>query len=189
MHVMMVFFQRMSISSMPSYEIDLKKALETLERSGAKAPRQRAKSLSRAAFLLSLDPVRRPTSFALFEEAEHLAKYYAYERIIVTNQIRYGIALQFSGRHSDAIRMFDSALNLIRLRRMRKIRDYALQHKGKCLAEMEAYDQAVVCFLEALRLRRRRGEADLIRSTEEAILGTKKLIHQVEFSADDSDDY
>lgn len=43
--------------------------------------------------------------------------------------------------------------------------DFALQHKGKCLMELDRNFEAKECFKEALKIREQKEDSELIRST------------------------
>lgn len=88
-------------------------------------------------------------------------------KAVASNAIRLATAYQYAGRHDEALALFEEASALTR--RLGVLHDFALQHMGKCLAELGRIEEARACFTEALALRRARGDGALIASTEEAL--------------------
>lgn len=82
--------------------------------------------------------------------------------------IRLGEAVKYALRQNEALALFDEALEKGE-GEAHKYMDFALQHKGKCLLELERYEEAENSFLEALRLRKEKGDQPLIDSTQLAI--------------------
>jgi tetratricopeptide (TPR) repeat protein len=82
-------------------------------------------------------------------------------------QIRLATALQYAGRHDLALRWFGRADRTIAEARLRNLRHYLEQHRGKCLVEMGRLEEARAAFRVALRLRRNRPE--LLVSTRRAL--------------------
>ncbi len=87
----------------------------------------------------------------------------------IANSLRLAIALQYADRHHEAIPLFRRVLEEIHQTSERKLEDYALQHLGKCLAELNRLDEAKTRLREALKLRRLQGDQELIDSTTSAI--------------------
>lgn len=85
------------------------------------------------------------------------------------NRVRLAIALQYADEHEEAVIEHEQAMELIETHHIHELLDYALQHHGKCLAEMGEYEQARQCFHRALEIRRERGDESLLASTREAI--------------------
>lgn len=52
--------------------------------------------------------------------------------------------------------------------------DFAYQHKGKCLLELEELSEAEGCFQKAMDLRIRKGDESLIDSTQRALNFVKR---------------
>lgn len=89
--------------------------------------------------------------------------------LLATNQVRLAIALQYANRHEEAIRLHGKAIATITEHGIERLEDFAWQHLGKCHAECGDDSEAHRCFQEALRLRKARGDAELIASTEGAL--------------------
>lgn len=87
---------------------------------------------------------------------------------VVVGLIRLGEAIKYDGRQEEALRIFEEALRKSKEKERTYI-DFALQHKGKCLIELRRYEEAEACFKEALHLRKEKGDAALIDSTQMAI--------------------
>ena len=85
------------------------------------------------------------------------------------NLIRLGEALKYRDEHVVAENLFRQALANTDDDDASALRDYALQHLGKCLLEMGRYDESITCLEQALDLRRAKGNQPLIESTERAL--------------------
>lgn len=126
-------------------------------------------NLGRLGDHLRLSPDAREEAVQLLQSAIDLALHLGYFRAVAVNRIRLGTALQYSGQHEHAVAEFRQAIALIESRRIRRLKDFALQHMGKCLAEMGCYAEARKCLKQALRLRQRRGNQSLADSTLRAL--------------------
>jgi len=58
-------------------------------------------------------------------------------RAVALARIRLATALQYAGRHDEALREFDRAERVVRGSRLRGLGDLVEQHRGKRLAELE----------------------------------------------------
>ena len=87
----------------------------------------------------------------------------------IISLIRLGEALKYENKHADALEKFNGALRLCTETENQSYTDFALQHKGKCLLELTKVDHAIVCFQEALEIRKVKGIRSLIDSTEIAL--------------------
>lgn len=87
----------------------------------------------------------------------------------VANLIRLGEAHKYRDEHAIAEPLFREALALTSDSDAETLRDFALQHVGKCLLEMGRYDEAITHLEEALTLRQARRTESLIESTEQAL--------------------
>lgn len=88
--------------------------------------------------------------------------------------IRLGEALKYNEEHEKALKTFDKATDLSDTLQVRKYNDFIFQHKGKCLLELGHLLEAEKCFLEALHIRKEKGDPELVASTELAIELVKK---------------
>jgi len=141
-------------------EAALKEAVSALE--AAEEPDQRLSLLTyagNAARILG----RADESIALFRQALESADG---ERGVAA-RIRLGEAYRCADRPVAAVAELEQALDSAR--RAGTLVDFALQHLGKALLDAGEQARAVTLLEEALELRRRRGDAELIESTECAL--------------------
>ena len=87
----------------------------------------------------------------------------------VVSLIRLGEALKYDHNHNDALELFNEALIKCSEHGMDLYEDFALQHKGKCLLELNRIEEAFVCFERALEIREMKAKDTLISSTQQAI--------------------
>ena len=87
----------------------------------------------------------------------------------IVNFIRLGEALKYAGQHQLALSMFNAVIDQCAREEHSQLLDFAYQHKGKCLIELEDISQASECFQKAMKLRVKKGDASLIASTQMAI--------------------
>ncbi|HYI15835.1 MAG TPA: tetratricopeptide repeat protein [Thermomicrobiales bacterium] len=87
----------------------------------------------------------------------------------VANLIRLGEAHKYRDEHAIAEPLFRAALDLTTDGDAEVLRDFALQHLGKCLLEMGRYDEAITYLEQALALRQAKKNQPLIDSTEQAL--------------------
>ena len=83
--------------------------------------------------------------------------------------IRLGEAFKYNDAHDLALEKFHRALEICEAEHLNKYADFALQHKGKCLMELERLKEAEACFTKALELRNIKGDTRLIDSTQQAL--------------------
>lgn len=105
-------------------------------------------------------------------EALELATKLDKPRQRIANGLRLATALQYRNQQDEALPLFEATLDLARAHG--HLVDFALQHLGKCLVEMDRAGDARPLFEEALALRRARNEDALAASTEEAIEGASR---------------
>ena len=86
----------------------------------------------------------------------------------IANHIRLGESLKYAGQHQQALTMFNTVIEQCKQQHS-VLLDYAYQHKGKCLLELEELSEANECFRKALELRVKKGDLSLIASTQMAI--------------------
>lgn len=106
---------------------------------------------------------RADESIALFRRALETAD----DERAVAARIRLGEAYRCADRLDEAVRELEQAL--ADARRAGAYLHYALQHLGKTLLDAGESARAVALLEEALELRRTRGDAELIESTEFAL--------------------
>ncbi|MEK3763333.1 hypothetical protein [Solibacillus sp. FSL K6-4121] len=93
----------------------------------------------------------------------------------IVSLIRLGEALKYDNNHLKALEKFNKALNLCKANKVIEYKDFVLQHKGKCLMELALLNEAEECFLEALVLRKTKGNSSLTDSTQQALNLLKEL--------------
>ena len=91
-----------------------------------------------------------------------------YAREIVS-LIRLGEALKYDHNHNVALELFNKALIKCSEHGIDLYEDFALQHKGKCLLELNRIEEAFMCFERALEIREMKANDSLISSTQQAI--------------------
>ncbi|HLR14252.1 MAG TPA: tetratricopeptide repeat protein [Bacillota bacterium] len=99
------------------------------------------------------------------------------EREVIT-LIRLGEAYKYNEQFERAFNCFDKALYVCETHEIDTYKDFALQHKGKCLMEVEKYAEAKECFLRALEIRTDKKERTLMNSTLQAITFVKGLMNK-----------
>jgi tetratricopeptide (TPR) repeat protein len=109
---------------------------------------------------------------ACAEEALELANELEQPMAQISNGLRLATALQYRNEQARALPMFEQTLAKARQRGF--LVDYVLQHLGKCLVELGRADEGIEAFEEALALRHKRGDAELVASTEEALEGARE---------------
>lgn len=87
----------------------------------------------------------------------------------IVNLIRLGEALKYAGEHQLALSMFNAVIEQCAKQEYSQLLDFAYQHKGKCLLELEEISGANGCFRKAMDLRVRKGDESLIDSTQSAL--------------------
>ncbi|MGG0655784.1 tetratricopeptide repeat protein [Rummeliibacillus pycnus] len=80
--------------------------------------------------------------------------------------IRLGEAYKYANLHKEALELFDHALKLSIEFNMTNYDDFIYQHKGKCLMEMGEIELAKKYLNTALKIRKRKGNIELIKSTQ-----------------------
>lgn len=96
----------------------------------------------------------------------------------VASWIRLGEAYKYDEQFERAFNCFDKALYICETNEVDAYKDFALQHKGKCLMEDEKYSEAKECFLRALEIRTNKKERTLMNSSLQAITYVKGLMEQ-----------
>lgn len=112
---------------------------------------------------------RTEESIALLLEALDAAE----GDLVVAAHIRLGEAYRCADRPDEAVRELEYAL--AEARRSGAYVDFALQHLGKALIDAGSSERAVIVLEEALALRRERGEAELVESTQLALARARAL--------------
>ncbi|MEK3979769.1 tetratricopeptide repeat protein [Psychrobacillus sp. FSL K6-2836] len=86
----------------------------------------------------------------------------------ISNLIRLGEALKYADQYQQALSIFNAVINQCKQEHSQLL-DFAYQHKGKCLLELEEISEAYECFQKAMDLRVRKGDESLIDSTQKAL--------------------
>jgi tetratricopeptide (TPR) repeat protein len=108
-------------------------------------------------------------------EAVALARSLDDVRREAANLIRLATAMQYDNRHAEAEPLFRDALALTERPEAAMYRDFALQHWAKWLVETGNVAEAVACFEQALALRQRKDDGELIASTEQSLAAARSL--------------
>lgn len=167
-------FQRRAGVDLSALPGQLEHALEQLAQATASGDQAARLSLVGRVGELSYLLGDYQTAIPLLEEAVAGARQPGARRLEVVHCIRLAMAYQYAGRHEEAEPLFRRAIALAREAEGTDRLDFALQHFGKCLVEMGRPDEAIICFEEALVLRRAKGEAGLIASTEQALAAVRR---------------
>lgn len=94
----------------------------------------------------------------------------------VTTLIRLGEAKKYNNELEEALTHFEKALSICNEENLLSLIDFAYQHKGKCLLELDRLEESIISLTEALKIRVKKGDKTLIKSTKDAIhLGYKML--------------
>ena len=101
----------------------------------------------------------------------------------IISLIRLGEALKYDNKHTDALEKFNRALTLSTETGNQSYTDFALQHKGKCLLELNDVEDALVCFREALNIRKEKGIRSLIDSTQVELEFALRLSHRKDINS------
>lgn len=113
-------------------------------------------------------------------KAYQLARESFDEREEVRTLIRLGEAYKYDAQSEQALDCFERALLLTQTKELSHYKDFALQHMGKCFMELGEFDNALLRLEEALDLRKKKKDANLILSTEMAIVMVHVLMRQKE---------
>jgi HTH-type transcriptional regulator, pleiotropic regulator of extracellular virulence genes len=89
--------------------------------------------------------------------------------------LRLGEALKYSNKHEEALNIFNEVMIKCEDNNYIDYLDFALQHKGKCLMELDRLDESLKCLSEALRIRNLKGDSSLIKSTQQSLCLVKML--------------
>lgn len=139
-----------------------------------------ARALGRLGDQLRLAPETRSEAIDVLERAVAAAKRADDGPLLVANNIRLATALQYADRHNEAVVLFIDVLKLIETGHdepgVTPYKDFALQHLGKCCVEIGLLTPAREYLQQALTLRKDKGDAALIASTEKALNGLKEHV-------------
>lgn len=109
-------------------------------------------------------------SARLLGDAVALADELGYARLGLRLRIRLAHTRQWQGAFADSDRLLEQAVRRCREEAgLADLLDFALQHHGKSLLDQGRATEAVACLEEALALRQRKGDAELVASTELAL--------------------
>ena len=133
---------------------------------------QRIKLLGRiggyARTLRDLDRAEQALTTAL-----KLSKAIESRRLAATNSIKLAHVYQWQQRYIESETMFEAAIALCKNNlEAAPYLDFAYQHFGKCKFDQQKYVEALQCFEQALDIRVKKGDPELIASTELAIATT-----------------
>lgn len=145
--------------------------VDSLRQTEPATDRERVIRLSQLGEALRCHPDHVEESVDLQRRALELCEQLDHPRRLSIVQLRLAISLQYADRHEEALPWFDAAERTIRIHRLKRLRDFVEQHRGKCLAETGRPEEAAASIREALRLRksRRHPDPDLVESSERAL--------------------
>ena len=89
--------------------------------------------------------------------------------------LRLGIAYQYAEDAMNAETFLRKSVEHARGHKLEKILDYCLQHLGKFLIEQGRVRDGLTYLNSALKLRRQKGDAELMRSTRDAIQAAETI--------------
>ncbi|WP_391205464.1 hypothetical protein [Psychrobacillus sp. L4] len=95
----------------------------------------------------------------------------------IISLIRLGEALKYDNKLDKSLEIFDEALIKSTISASNSYKDFALQHKGKCLLELKRVEEAIKCFQEAVMLRIEKNNQSLIVSTLHALDFARTIKH------------
>ncbi|QBI21805.1 hypothetical protein ER308_21095 [Egibacter rhizosphaerae] len=99
------------------------------------------------------------------------------QRAEVANRLRLATALQYQERHHEALEQFDLTEDAIAAHELEEdYSDFAAQHRGKCLVELGRVEEGIGELERALELRERKGDPELLASTDAAIEFARDLL-------------
>lgn len=87
----------------------------------------------------------------------------------ISTLIRLGEAMKYNSEHEEALNIFNRALEKSLSTDNKILLDFILQHKGKCLMELNKIDEAWDCLTKALIIREKKNDKELMSSTREAL--------------------
>lgn len=136
-------------------------------------PHERMERYSHLGDLLRLHPEHCDEGVDLQRTALDMAQSLGDQKARASIELRLAVALQYAGRHAAALRHYSRADTIIRVKRVRMMRDRVELHRGTCLAEMGNIDGARAAFEEALGLLGKRKSPDpaLVGRAEAALAG------------------
>jgi tetratricopeptide (TPR) repeat protein len=138
---------------------------------GVTDDRERLLLLGRLGEWLRQDRGTVEEAVRLLTEASALAERLDHQQAICISLLRLATALQYANRHEEALAHFHMALAVAHRYRLLRVKDFVLQHMGKCCIEMGRFAEAHRLLRHALRLRQRRRNpnAGHIESTQRAL--------------------
>lgn len=137
-------------------------------------PAERARALGRLGKQLRLRPETVQDAVNTLYTAVALAEESGDPKLLTANRLRLAITIQYASRHYDALREHQQVVDIIDKYEVDGLRDFVLQHLGKCYAEMRRFAEARDCE-RALEIRREQGRSDLLQSTLAALEGLDDL--------------
>lgn len=106
--------------------------------------------------------------------AIELANAIGHIRFSTQNRIKLAHVYQWQQRYAESETVFEDAIATCQHEpEVANFLDFAYQHFGKCKFDQQRYTEALELFEQALELRRRKGDQELIDSTELALSTVK----------------
>lgn len=104
-------------------------------------------------------------AIAFFEKALRLQLNHNQE---IVTLIRLSEAFKYANEHQKSLQLLREAMNQSTVNSIPYYEDFILQHRGKCLMELGELNGALEDFSQSLAIRKRKGNKELIRSTQKA---------------------
>lgn len=123
-----------------------------------------------------------------YEEANHFYqliemlanKFNLGEKTKLVNKLRWADNHRYSGQFETAEKWFQECLEQSKKsKEFSKYHDFGLQHLGKVYFDQQYYAKALPLFAEALSLRSKKGDKELIESTSQALTATKNKFKKI----------
>jgi len=109
----------------------------------------------------------------MFKQAgEHFEKNHTQMQMI--NYLRWADAFRFEKRFAEAETILQKAEEILKGDNFTNYEDFYFQHLGKLFFDKDDFKSALSCFEKALQLRIKKGDRELIASTEFAIEITRR---------------
>lgn len=130
---------------------------------------EKARLLSKLGVYQRID-VKLDESLDSLTRAYEIIQDYPDLRLKCVNGLRIAQTLQFKKNFVEAENQYDRLEKECRAdSQLKDLLDFVLQHSGKCQFDQKNYDGAIPCFTEAMELRMKKGDEELIQSTQFAL--------------------
>lgn len=167
-----------NLREVPEFLGGYKKGITYLEEQAAQAANdeEKGKCLSTLGVLkrISGDP---EASLSDFKNAADLFENCSNRKLALINELRIGVSYKFLNRHADAESVFAKLEAHLKANpRHKGLMDFIYHHRGKNEFEQGNHQKALSAFQFALKLRKSKGNKELINSTQSAISIVQKQL-------------